>query len=337
MTYTDYVKKVERQMNIPDSTRQGSPEVVTFGESMALLIAEGGKGLEYANALSPSFGGAESNVAIGLARLGQTSGWCGRLGDDPFGRRILKAIRGEGVDVSRAKLTDEAPTGMMVRENVAGKSSVYYYRKLSAASMMRPEHLDEAYIAGARVLHLTGITPALSASCVETAHAAVDIAKRHGVKVSFDPNLRLKLWSVEDARKVLLPLAMKADYFLPGLDELKLLYETESVDAILGKLQELSAVSIIKGGEDCTYVLEQGQLTSVPYYKVEHVIDTVGAGDGFCAGFLAGVVRGYSMVEAVRLGNLVGAQVIQAVGDWEGLPSAAEIERLLSGKGHVER
>ncbi|MGG6313164.1 sugar kinase [Paenibacillus macerans] len=324
-------------MSLSDLNRQGFPEVVTFGESMALLIAEGGKGLEYANVLSPSFGGAESNVAIGLARLGHASGWCGRLGDDPFGRRIYKAVRGEGVDMSRAQLTDEAPTGLMVRENVAGKSSVYYYRKLSAASFMRPEHLDEAYIAGAKVLHITGITPALSASCIETANAAVEMAKRNGVKVSFDPNLRLKLWSVEEARKVLLPLAMKADYFLPGLDELKLLYETDSMDAITDKLRELPAVSIIKGGDDCTYVLEQGKLTSVPYFKVEHVIDTVGAGDGFCAGFLAGVVRGYKMEEAVRLGNLIGSQVIQAVGDWEGLPSAAEIERLLAGKGHVER
>lgn len=148
-------------MNVSDSNRQGFPEVVTFGESMALLIAEGGKGLEYASDLKPSFGGAESNVAIGLARLGHASGWCGRLGNDPFGHRVYKAIRGEGVDVSRAQLTDEAPTGLMIRENVAGKSSVYYYRKLSAASFMRPEHLDETYIAGAKILHITGITPAL--------------------------------------------------------------------------------------------------------------------------------------------------------------------------------
>ncbi|SDG09954.1 2-dehydro-3-deoxygluconokinase [Fontibacillus panacisegetis] len=324
-------------MNISARNLQASPEVVTFGESMALLIAEGGKGLEYASNLSPSFGGAESNVAIGLARLGHASGWCGRLGDDPFGHRILKAIRGEGVDTSRARLTDEAPTGLMIRENVAGRSSVHYYRKLSAASFMRPEHLDEAYIAGAKILHITGITPALSPSCIETATAAVDIAKRNGVKVSFDPNLRLKLWSVEEARKVLLPLAMKADYFLPGLDELNLLYETDSMETIKDKLQELDAVSILKGGDNCTYILENGKLTSVPYFKVEQVIDTVGAGDGFCAGFLAGLIRGYSMEEAVRLGNLIGSQVIQAVGDWEGLPNAAEIERLLAGKGHVER
>ncbi|MCM3040616.1 sugar kinase [Paenibacillus motobuensis] len=320
-------------MHYPNS----HPEVITFGESMALLIAEGGKGLEYTSNLTPSFGGAETNVAIGLSRLGHSVGWCGRLGDDPFGHRIYKMVRGEGVDVSHASFTEEAPTGLMVRENVAGRSSVYYYRKLSAASKMTPEHLDEEYIAGAKLLHITGITPALSASCAETAAAAMDMARRHGVKVSFDPNLRLKLWSVEEARKVLLPLAMKADYFLPGLDELKLLYETDSMDEIISKLGELSAVSIIKGGDDETYILENGKLSAVPYYKVEHVIDTVGAGDGFCAGFLAGLLKDYSLEEAVRLGNLIGSRVIQAIGDWEGLPSAAEIERLLAGKAHVER
>lgn len=317
--------------------RNSSPEVVTFGESMALLIAEGGKGLEYTSSLTPSFGGAETNVAIGLSRLGHSAGWCGRLGDDPFGHRIYKMVRGEGVDMSRASFTEEAPTGLMIRENVAGRSSVYYYRKLSAASKMTPEHLNEEYIAGAKILHITGITPALSASCAETAAAAMDMAKRHGVKVSFDPNLRLKLWSVEEARKVLLPLAEKADYFLPGLDELKLLYETESMKEIISRLGELSAVSIIKGGDDETYILENGKLTAIPYYKVEHVIDTVGAGDGFCAGFLAGLLKEYTLEEAVRLGNLIGSQVIQAIGDWEGLPSAAEIERLLAGKAHVER
>ncbi|WP_028545489.1 sugar kinase [Paenibacillus taiwanensis] len=314
-----------------------SPEVVTFGESMALLITEGGKGLEYASNLTPSFGGAETNVAIGLSRLGHSAGWCGRLGNDPFGQRIYKLVRGEGVDVTRTSFTDEAPTGLMIRENTIGRSSVYYYRQLSAASKMTPEHLDEAYIAGAKILHITGITPALSESCAATAAAAMDIAKQHGVKVSFDPNLRLKLWNVKAAQKVLLPLAQKADYFLPGLDELKLLYETESIDEIVAKLGELSAVSIVKGGEDKTYILENGKWSAVPYYKVDQVVDTVGAGDGFCAGFLAGLLRDFSLEEAVRLGNLIGAQVIQTVGDWEGLPTGAQIEHLLAGKLHVER
>ena len=313
------------------------PEVVTFGESMALMMPSGTKGIEYSAHFHKSFGGAESNVAIGIARLGHRAGWFGRLGKDPLGRTILKQIRGEGVDVSRAQLADDAPTGLMIREVVSGKSSVYYYRKYSAASRMKPEHLDEDYIRQAKILHVTGITPALSDSCRETVRAAVRIAKKHGVKVSFDPNLRLKLWSLEEARKVLLPLAEEADYFLPGLDELKLLYETDDFEDIVNRLNRLPAVTILKGADDKTYVLEKGELKAVPYFKAEQVVDTVGAGDGFCAGFLTGLLKGYSHEEAVRLGNLIGSLVIQMEGDWEALPTWDQVDSILHNRAHIER
>ncbi|MEF2965445.1 sugar kinase [Paenibacillus sp. M1] len=304
---------------------------------MGLMIPRGSKGLEYSPEVEMSFGGAESNLAIGLARLGIRAGWCGRLGDDPVGRRILKALRGEGVDVSCAPLAEGEPTGLMMREQVGNKSSVYYYRRGSAASAMRPEHLDEAYIAGADILHLTGITAAISQSARDTVFEAVALAKRHGTKVSFDPNLRLKLWSAEEARPVLLALAEQADYFLPGLDELKQLYRKETLEELLPELGKMSAVHIIKGGPGVTYLLENGELKEVPYFKVDKVVDTVGAGDGFCAGFLAGLRQGLSHEEAVRQGNLIGSMVIQAPGDWEGLPTLAEVEAALTGRGHVER
>ncbi|WP_410767792.1 sugar kinase [Fontibacillus sp. BL9] len=313
------------------------PEVVTFGESMGLLISADRRGLEYDSELEMSFGGAESNVAIGLARLGCRSGWFGRLGDDPLGRRIHKAIRGEGVDVSRVGLAKDAPTGLMLREKTLGKSSVYYYRRYSAASRMQPEDLDEDYIASAKILHVTGITAALSPSSKETLFRAVALAKKHGTKVSFDPNLRLKLWNLEEARPALLALAEQADYFLPGLDELRLLYDKEHLEELIPELNKLPAVKIIKGGDKATYLLEDGELSSVPYFQVEQVVDSVGAGDGFCAGFLAGLLQGDSHTEAIRLGNLIGSMVIQAPGDWEGLPTREEVRSKLSGHIHIER
>lgn len=314
-----------------------SPDVVTFGESMGLMMPTGAKGIEYSAGFEKSFAGAESNVAIGLARLGHKVGWCGQLGDDPLGRYVLKQIRGEGVDVSRASLVAGAPTGLIIREVVNGKSSVYYYRRFSAASTMRPEQLDEAYIAGAKLLHLTGITPALSETCRETVKEAVRLARKNGVKVCFDPNLRLKLWSAAEARSFLLGLAEEADYFLPGLDELRLLYETEEFEAIAERLHRLRAVSIVKGGGDSTYVVENGAIAEVPYFKAERVVDTVGAGDGFCAGFIAGLLNGESNVEAVRLGNLIGSMVVQAEGDWEGLPTWPQVRAILNNEQHVER
>lgn len=324
-------------MTAKSSRLSGGPEVITFGESMGLMMSAGSKGLEYSAGLDLSFGGAESNVAIGLARLGIRAGWFGRLGNDPIGRRIYKRIRGEGVDVSGVLFADDAPTGIMLREQVGDQSSVYYYRKYSAASLMKPEHLDEEYIANAEILHITGITAALGSTCRETVFKAVELAKRHGTKVSFDPNLRLKLWSMGEARPVLLALAEQADYFLPGLDELKLLYYKENLEELLPELNKLPAVKIIKGGPGLTYVLEQEILTEVPYFQVKNVVDPVGAGDGFCAGFLAGLRQGLSHIEAVRLGNLVGSLVIQMPGDWEGLPTREQVEAALTGRAHVER
>ncbi|MFC5404247.1 sugar kinase [Cohnella soli] len=311
-------------------------EVVTFGETMGLLMG-GAKGIEHSGTLDKSFGGAESNVAIGLARLGHKVGWFGRLGDDPIGRNILKAVRGEGVDVSRATVADDAPTGLMLREQLSGKTSVYYYRKLSAASRLRPEHLDNGYIAQARYLHLTGITPALSESCRLSAFEAIRIAKANGTQIVFDPNMRLKLWGLDEAREVLLAFAEEADYFLPGLDELKLLYDTDDWDIIVERLRELPGQSIVKGGKEETYVVGKDSVTAVPYFRVKQVVDPIGAGDGFCAGFISGLLRGEHPVESVRLGNLVGSMVVQTVGDWEGLPIRAEVDALLNNVSHIER
>ncbi|NHN34229.1 sugar kinase [Paenibacillus agricola] len=313
------------------------PEIITFGETMALMMPTSSKGIEYSSQFQSLFGGAETNVAIGVARLGHRVGWFSRLGKDPFGQVIVKKLRGEGVDVSHVELTTEAPTGLMLREVVSGKTSVYYYRKGSAASMMKPEHLDENYIKQAKFLHVTGITAALSESCRATAIEAMRIARKHGVKVCFDPNLRLKLWSLDEARGVLLEMAKEADYFLPGLDELKLLYQTESFDEIVQHLRELSAVSIVKGGDDETYVVEKDSIQSVPYFKAEQIVDTVGAGDGFCAGFIVGLLKGYAHTEAVRLGNLIGSMVVQTEGDWEGIPTWEQVEAVLNNVKHVER
>lgn len=319
---------------------QSKLDVVTFGETMALFYPAGSRGLGTAGGLEQSFGGAESNLAIGLARLGCRAGWFTQLGDDPLGYGIVKAIRGEGVDVSRVRHTGIAPTGLMLREAVRGKLSVYYYRAGSAASKLTPEAIDSGYIASASILHVTGITPALSSSCLETAREAIRIAKSQGVKVSFDPNLRLKLWTIEQARPILLEFAEQADYFLPGYDELKLLYETESEADILAKLRKLPGVSVVKSVGELNWIVQGGVEAApivVPFTKADRVVDTVGAGDGFCAGFLAGIVKGFSLEEAVKLAGLTGSLVVQAPGDWEALPTWTEAERLLTGSKHIER
>jgi 2-dehydro-3-deoxygluconokinase len=312
-------------------------EVVTFGETMALFNSPEGKGIEQANHLEKSFGGAESNLAIGLARLGHSVGWFGHLGKDPLGQAIIKTIRGENIDVTRAMLSSEKPTGIMLRESNRNSLSVYYYRKHSAASFMVPEDLDVSYISQAKILHVTGITPALSPSCAAVIQKAVQIAKSNGVKISFDPNLRLKLWTIEEARPILLELAEAADYFLPGMDELKLLYETEDEAAILNHVSRLQAVTIIKNANGKNLIVDGANIIAIPFTKVEHMVDPVGAGDGFCAGFLAGILKGYSYEQAVRLASIVGSLVIQAQGDWESLPTWEQVDQIMNQTKHIER
>ncbi|ANE48374.1 2-dehydro-3-deoxygluconokinase [Paenibacillus swuensis] len=315
-----------------------SLDIITFGESMGLFYPEGTRGLGQGGPLAQSFGGAESNVAIGLARLGCRPGWFSLLGDDPVGTGIHQALRGEGVDVSRVRFTNEAPTGLMLRESLRGKLSVYYYRAGSAASLLKASDIDADYIASASILHITGITPALGEGCIEAVREAVRIAKANGVVVSFDPNLRLKLWSLEQARPILLELAAAADYFLPGYDELKLLWESEDEAFILDQAAKLPGISVIKSAGVDNLILEPGKApVRIPFERAEQVVDTVGAGDGFCAGFLAGISKGYSTEEAVRLGGLTGSLVVQAPGDWEALPTWREVERIRGLSSHIER
>lgn len=316
---------------------QASPDLITFGESMALFMPPEHRALERASTLEQGFGGAESNVAVGAARLGVSVGWFGALGNDPFGHMIVKTLRGEGVDVSRVKLSSEAPTGLMFRETVAGRLAVHYYRKHSAASRMQPEDLDEAYIRGSKLLHVTGISMAISENSRRTVERAVDIARDAGVPVSFDPNLRLKLWSIEEARDALLPLAAKADYFLPGWDELQLLYETNDWEHVAVRLSELPGISIVKSKGDQTIILDNGKTEGVPFYPADNVVDTVGAGDGFCAGFLAGIVKGMTPIEAVKLASVTGSLAVQMRGDWEALPTWVIASSRLGGQAWVER
>ncbi|HEY8529675.1 MAG TPA: sugar kinase [Paenibacillaceae bacterium] len=317
-------------------TRAKSLDVVTFGETMGLFFPQGSRGLGDGGLLMQSFGGAESNAAIGLARLGRRAGWFSRLGDDPIGRRILRELRGEGVDVSRVKLTDAAPTGLMLRETVRGRLSVYYYRKYSAASTMTPDDLDPDYIGRAKILHITGITPALSASCRETVREAVRIARRAGVKISFDPNLRLKLWTLDEARPVLMELAAAADYFLPGYDELKLLYDTDDPAEIRARIRELSAITVVKNANGANWLYDGNDFREFPFEPVR-IVDPVGAGDGFAAGFLAGVLNGGPLDKAVELAAIAGALAVQAEGDWESLPHLREVEQALGRTRHIER
>lgn len=172
-------------------------DVITFGETMVLFNTSYVGPLRYASQFEKTIGGAESNVAIGLARLGHQVSWMSRLGNDEFGLFVRNFVRGEGVDTSRVVFDDDHPTAVFFKERHAAKEpKVYYYRRGSAASFMKPEDLDEEHIAKAKFMHLTGITPALSPSCRQTVYRAIELARAYGLTVVFDPNILVKSNSI---------------------------------------------------------------------------------------------------------------------------------------------
>ncbi len=303
-------------------------DVVTLGESMVLLLAEQPGPMREATTFRRYIAGAESNLAIGVSRLGHAAGWFSRVGDDEFGRAVVFRIRGEGVDTSRVKTDPSGPTGLVIRERrESGPIEQVYYRRESAASRMSPADLDVAYLSGARFLHLTGITPALSESCSQTVFAAADMARAAAVSVVLDPNYRSKLWDPPEAREVLRRLAGHCDILLPGMEEAQLL--TGQADPELAARELLSlgpGLVVIKlGAEGALAVDKDGLVTRAPAQRVERIVDPVGAGDAFAAGLLSGLLRGFGLDEALNLANRCGALAMMSPGDMEALPRWAEV------------
>ncbi|MGI8316711.1 sugar kinase [Halobacillus mangrovi] len=297
-------------------------DVITLGESMVLFSPKSSGLMRYASDFSAKVAGAESNVAIGLSRLGHKAGWISRLGEDEFGTKIHSFVRGEGVDVTQVHFDQSASTGLYFKEKItANELRVNYYRKDSAASRMSPADLDEAYLAKAKFLHVTGITPALSEDCYETVLTAIDYAKRNGVTVVFDPNLRRKLWEEDRAKEVIRELAKKADVVLPGIDEAEFIFGPLTPESLAQAFYEQGASKVvIKLGKKGAYALSEDEKGFVEGFPVDEVVDPVGAGDGFAAGCLSGLVDDLEWKEAVRRGNAVGAMATMVEGDVEGLP-----------------
>ncbi|OIJ22301.1 2-dehydro-3-deoxygluconokinase [Anaerobacillus alkalidiazotrophicus] len=309
-------------------------DVVTIGETMVLFTPITNGPMRYVGQFTRSFGGSESNFAIGLARLGHKVGWISRVGDDEFGRALISFVRGEGVDVSYVSVDESAQTGVFFKEIKTEQNiSVYYYRSGSAASRMSPDLIDEDYIKKARYLHISGITPALSDSCYETVHKAIDIAKKHKVQVIFDPNVRRKLWSEERAREVLIELVSRSDIVLPGITEAEFMFGDKGPELLGKKILTLGAkLVVLKVGAKGAYYFTDDHHELVPSIKVQHVVDPVGAGDGFAAGFISGLLDGLTTRESVARGCATGAIVTMYRGDFEGLPTKQELLDFTSDK-----
>jgi len=304
--------------------------LVTLGEVLAVLDAAELGPLRHSASFRLTIAGAESNVAIGAARLGASVAYAGLVGDDEFGRLALNTLRGEGVDVSAVVTDDGAPTGLMIKEHrLPGLVDVAYYRAGSAGSRLTPDDLPADLIREADVLHVSGVTPALSAGAREAVFAAVSLAAR----VSVDVNYRSRLWAPDEARPVLTDLVTRADIVFAAEDEAELL--TGSPDpAPLARLGPAEVI-IKRGARGCVAQCD-AHLLACDARRVR-AVDTVGAGDAFAAGYLADRMAGRDPATALRTAVTTGAFAVTRQGDWEGLPSRAELGLLDQADGDVLR
>lgn len=307
-------------------------DVFTLGETMVSFNTVNNRSIVQHDETFASIAGAESNVSIALARLGNKVKWFSRLGNDPFGQKILYELNAHLVDTSDVIIDPNHSTGLMFKQKKELlDSEVIYYREQSAASTMDKNDVREEWIKHARLIHITGITPALSDSCKELVMEVIRLAKQHGTLISFDPNIRLKLWDIEAARETLIPIAKQCDIFLPGKSEMKLLCNVEDFNSIEVYLKEWEVpLTVMKDGANGAWVLENGESTFIPSFKVKRVVDEIGAGDAFAAGFLHGFLQKRSHEDAVKMGHACAAFVVSSEGDTNGLPTKQELERFIA-------
>lgn len=312
-------------------------QLTTLGEALVVMDPVSRGPLRHVSGFEKNLGGAELNVAVGLSRLGHKAGWAGQLGDDEFGKEILAFASGEGVDVSRTSLDSEASTGLYFKEwRALGQLRVYYYRAGSAASRMRFDELDLEYLLSGEILHLTGITAALSESCHDLIERLLSAANERGVRVSFDVNVRRLLFEGRDPRKVLGPLAARADLLFLSDDEADLLFGGSDPDSLKEARRDIRAETVVVHHAKGAFAVEESGVSAKAAYPVK-VVDTVGAGDAFVAGFLSGRLRGWSTEECLDMANACGACAVTVPGDLKGLPTAEEALALRRGRPGVER
>jgi 2-dehydro-3-deoxygluconokinase len=307
-------------------------DVITFGEAMAMFIANEQGPLNEVNQYTRSLAGAETNVAIGLARLGLSSGWASKVGNDSFGKYIIQRLREENVHIGHVLVVGNYPTGFQVKSKVVvGDPEVQYFRKGSAASQMDVSDLKEDYFLQARHMHITGIPLALSDQMREFAQYALELMNKNNRTVSFDPNLRPTLWkSKREMINQINEIAYKSDTFLPGLAEGEILTGfSDPQDIASFYLDKGVKLVIIKLGEEGAFYKIAAEEGFVKGFPVENVIDTVGAGDGFAVGVLSGLVEGHSVEEAVMRGNAIGALAVQSPGDHDGYPTRKQLEEYM--------
>lgn len=300
----------------------GPAPLLCLGETMVLLTADEGP-LEANSHVGMHAGGAESNVASGLAHMGHQVEWFSRVGADPFGRIILNALNDRDVRTQGVAIDASRPTGIYLKNRDNGTSLVYYYRTGSAASSMGPSDVAALSLEDRSICHLSGITAAISASANDLMQRLIIDRSKLGPLISFDVNYRPGLWPVDKAAPRLLELARNADIVVVGRDEAETLWGTQSAEDVRTILPPPVKLIVKDADVGATYFADNEQIFVAAL--TADVVEPVGAGDAFAAGFLSGFVRGFNVERALRIGHLMAGLTLQHVSDLPILPSADAI------------
>jgi 2-dehydro-3-deoxygluconokinase len=305
------------------------PEIVSLGEP---LIEFNQHRADARDHYLQGFGGDTSNTAIAAARLGGHVGYVTRIGDDAFGNLFLDLWQREGVDTRGVMRDPEAPTGVYFVTHGPNGHEFSYLRANSAASRMTPDTLPADIVRGARILHVSGISQAISSAACDTVAAAISLARASGARISYDTNLRLKLWPLERARPVVLATIAQCDWCLPSLDDARLLFAATNIDSILRATHGAGAkiVALKCGAEGC-FVSDGAHVERIPPHNVASV-DATGAGDCFDGAFLVRVLAGDDVVAAARYANAAAALATTGHGAVAPLPRDADVRRLLGSR-----
>ena len=308
-------------------------KVILFGEPMALLIADTVGPLEDVEHFTRAMSGAEVNVAIGLTRLGHDVEYVTKLGDDPFGKYIAKSLNFNKVGTSFITYDSVYRTGIQLKNRVTDGSDPHapYYRKESAASHLSKADVDKIDLENVDLIHITGIPLALSLSARKATFRLAERAKENNILLTFDPNLRPDLWGSQKTMiEVINEMAQFADVILPGENEGMILTKENNDDKIAEFYHKLGVGTVvIKNGSRGAYYSDGTVSEKIKGFKVEKVIDTVGAGDGFAVGVISGLIEGESMKNSVLRGNAIGAIQVTNRSDNEGLPNRDELNLYL--------
>lgn len=312
-------------MTPPDDT---AVDILAYGEPMVEFNqTRDGDGRLYLQ----GYGGDSSNFAIAAARQGARTGYLSAVGDDPYGRLLRALWTREGVDHRGVKTDADAFTAIYFVTHGEGGHAFHFFRAGSAASRMTPADLPHERIAAARVLHLSGISLAISSAACDTGYAAIETARKAGVRVSFDTNLRLKLWSIDRARAVMNDVLARCDIALPSYDDIAAITGLGEPEALVDHCLRLGAgIVALKLGADGAIVASANERHRIAAFPCTPV-DATGAGDTFGGAFVARLVAGDGLLDAGRHAAAAAALSTEDYGAVAPIPRAETVRAALAG------